>query len=230
MINNKMKIAIMQPYFFPYIGYFQLIESVDIFVNLEHVNFMKRSYMVRNTLKNNVPINIPVKSGSQNKICTDVEVIADDNWFFKFEKTLFHLYKKEKNFNLIMSNIIEPWKKNIILFENCNISYFNMSAIKEICKYLGIEKKFESSLNITNKKKNEGLKDIVKFYNSDHYINAIGSQKLYTKDDFASADIQLNFIKMKPLNFENPYVSILDLLFKYEKNHIVDEIKKFELI
>ena len=47
-----MKIGIMQPYFFPYIGYFQLINEVDVYVNLDHVSFMKRSYMTRNTLKN----------------------------------------------------------------------------------------------------------------------------------------------------------------------------------
>ena len=53
-----MKIGVMQPYFFPYLGYFQLINEVDVYVNLDHVSFMKRSYMTRNTLKNNVAINI----------------------------------------------------------------------------------------------------------------------------------------------------------------------------
>ena len=75
-----MKIGIMQPYFFPYIGYFQLINDVDIYVNLDHVSFMKRSYMVRNTLKNNTQINIPVSNGSQNKICTEVNVLLSNNY------------------------------------------------------------------------------------------------------------------------------------------------------
>ena len=48
-----MKIGVMQPYFFPYLGYFQLINEVDVYVNLDHVSFMKRSYMTRNILKNN---------------------------------------------------------------------------------------------------------------------------------------------------------------------------------
>ena len=47
-----MRVGIMQPYFFPYIGYFQLIDAVDIYVNLDHVSFMKRSYMTRNSIKN----------------------------------------------------------------------------------------------------------------------------------------------------------------------------------
>jgi len=225
-----MKIGIMQPYFFPYIGYFQLIEAVDIFVNLEHVNFIKSSYMVRNTIKNNIPINIPVRHGSSNKTCTDINVIANNHWFIKFEKKITQLYKKEKNFDLVFTHIIEPWKKNIIESDNCTISEFNISSIKEICKYLDMEKKFESSLNITNKKKNEALKDIIKYYNCNHYINAIGGQKLYSKVDFASEGIDLNFIKMRSLNIENPYYSILDSLFKYDKNKIKEELKKYELI
>ena len=87
----------MQPYFFPYIGYFQLIDAVDIYVNLDHVSFMKSSYMTRNTLKNNTPFNIPCIGGSQNKKCTEVMVQADKQWFGKFYKTLEHLYGKEKN-------------------------------------------------------------------------------------------------------------------------------------
>ena len=86
-----MRVGIMQPYFFPYIGYFQLIDAVDTYVNLDHVSFMKRSYMTRNTLKNNTAINIPVSNGSQNKTCREVNVIADDKWFSQFEKTLEYI-------------------------------------------------------------------------------------------------------------------------------------------
>ena len=62
----------MQPYFFPYIGYFQLIHCVNTYVNLDHVSFMKRSYMTRNILKNNTPINVNVWGASQNKKCNEI--------------------------------------------------------------------------------------------------------------------------------------------------------------
>ena len=96
-----MTIGVMQPYFFPYIGYFQLIDAVDIYVNLDHVSFMKSSYMTRNTLKNNTPISIPVIGGSQNKKCTEVIVKSDDKFVFSFPKTIHHLYSKEKNYKEI---------------------------------------------------------------------------------------------------------------------------------
>lgn len=226
----------MQPYFFPYIGYFQLIDAVDVYVNLDHVSFMKGSYMTRNTLKNNVGINIPCKGGSQNKTCNNVEVILDRKWFSNFNKTLEYLYKKENNFTEIMEVILIPWYDYLnqyFIYDNypCTISNFNRIIIQQICEYLDIKTKLiDTSFGITGKKKNEGLQDIVKYYQGDQYINAIGGQSLYTKEDFASQGIDLKFIKMGDVKFDNPYSSILDLLFRYDKEYIKTELKKYELI
>jgi len=222
----------MQPYFFPYIGYFQLIHAVDTYVNLDHVSFMKRSYMTRNTLKNNTEINIPVSGGSQNKTCTEVNVMADDKWFNKFEKTLDALYKKSPYYSDVMNNIYNPWKDHIkVRMDNpISISYFNISPIYYICQYLDCLRTFHSSVGITDKKKNEGLQDIAKHHRADTYINAIGGQKLYTKEDFASQGINLNFIKMGELELINPYASILDLLFTYDKEHLKTQLTNYTLI
>ena len=226
-----MKIGIMQPYFFPYIGYFQLIHAVDTYVILDHVAFMKRSYMTRNTLKNDVSINIPVSGGSQNKSCREVNVLADEKWFNAFEKTLEALYKKESNYDLIIGNIIEPWKQSVIsLNRSMSISEFNFTSMYYICEYLDCVRRFYSSAGITDKKKNEGLQDITKYYKADTYINAIGGQKLYNKEDFASQGIDLYFIKMEDVSFDNPYASILDLLFRYSKEHIQHQLTKYTLI
>lgn len=228
-------IGIMQPYFFPYIGYFQLIQAVDSYVNLDHVAFMKRSYMTRNVLKNNIPISIPVLGGSQNKSCKEVITLSDRKWFDKFYKTLELNYKKEPYFNKVMEEVIEPWKKHILIQERFNnpisISFFNFNAILKICEYLNIKAKFLPTSNrITERKLNEGLQDIVKHFGENHYVNAIGGQSLYSKDDFQSVGIKLNFIKMGELDIDNPYVSILDLLFRYDKGHLKEQLNKFELI
>ena len=227
-----MKIGIMQPYFFPYIGYFQLIHAVDTYVNLDHVSFMKRSYMTRNTLKNGTDINIPVSGGSQNKTCTEVNVLADDKWFNSFEKTLETLYKKSSHYDDVMNNVYNPWRDHIkIRMDNpISISYFNISSIYYICWYLDCLRPFHSSVGITDRKKNEGLQDIAKYHKADTYINAIGGQKLYTKEDFATQGIDLNFIKMGELELVNPYASILDLLFTYDKEHLKQQLTNYTLI
>lgn len=226
-----MRIGIMQPYFFPYIGYFQLIGAVDVYVNLEHVSFMKRSYMTRNLLKNKTPFNVPVSGGSQNKSCLGVKVLADRDWFDKFERKLNNLYRKDFHYDQVMREIILPWKEEMIHREESpSISEFNFSSILQICKYLDLEREFHSSQGITSKKKNEGLQEITRHFGGDNYINAIGGQKLYSKEDFASKGILLNFIKMGDLNLDTSGLSILDLLFRYDREHLKGELKNYTLI
>ena len=224
-------IGIMQPYFFPYIGYFQLIQAVDSYVNLDNVSFMKRSYMVRNTLKNDVNISICVQGASQNRTCDEVCTLSDSKWFDKFYKTLEHQYKKEPFYDVIMKEIIEPWKENVLLKNEISISDFNFSAIIRICNYLDIDTEFHTtSVGITERKLNEGIQDITKHFNDNHYINAIGGQSLYYRNDFESVGLKLNFIQMKDLDVDNPYLSILDLLFRYDKEHLKKQLNKYELI
>lgn len=222
----------MQPYFFPYIGYFQLINAVDLYVNLDHVSFMKRSYMVRNKLKNDTQINIPVINGSQNKKCTEVNVLLDGDWFSKFENKLSHLYKKDEYYEDVLRDIIYPWKNEILsMGDNVSISNFNFTSIKHVCSFLGIKCDFiSSSCGITDRKKNEGLQDIVKYFNGKKYVNAIGGQTLYNKEDFNYSDIELNFIKMGDSNLDKPYNSILDILIRYPKNTIIKELNNYSLI
>ena len=111
-----------------------------------------------------------------------------------------------------------------------NVSEFNFSAIYYICQYLDCSRRFYSSANITERKKNKGLQDITKYYEADTYVNAIGGQKLYNKEDFASQEIDLKFIQMGDLELENPYASILDLLFNYDKDHLKKQLKNYTLI
>lgn len=217
----------MQPYFFPYIGYFQLIHCVDTYVNLDHVSFMKRSYMTRNTLKNNTTININVWKASQNKKCNEIYVNFENNYIPKFLKTLENLYSKELHYETILNEIILPE----FIDRKITISKFNLNLIKRICNYLDIKTKIvDTSENLTKLKKGEGLKEITKHFNSKSYINAIGGQSLYNKEDFKNDNIELNFIEMGNVVFDNKYTSILDLLFRYNKEYIKEEITKYKLI
>ena len=217
----------MQPYFFPYIGYFQLIDAVDTYVNLDHVSFMKRSYMVRNTLKNDIKVTIPVLNGSQNKSCTEVMVGFDDKWFTKLLKTIEYNYGKSKNYSEILNRFILPLEG----YNGISISEFNLNIVKEVCDYLDIKTEIiDSSIGLTELKKGDGLIDISKKLKHSVYVNAIGGQKLYQKEYFKSNDIQLNFIEMGDVQFKNKYASILDLLFEYDRDYIKNELKKYRLL
>jgi hypothetical protein len=222
-----MKIGIMQPYFLPYIGYFQLIDSVDVYVNLDHVSFMKRSYMVRNVLKKDTKINLNVHNASQNKKCNETLVNLNDNYISKYKKTIHHLYSKSLNYNTITDEIINPCFVN----KEITISEFNFDLIRKISNYLLIDTIFvNSSEGLTNKKKGEGLIEITKSLEGDVYVNAIGGQSLYQKEIFEKYDVELKFVKMGNVKFENPYVSILDHLYNLPKDKIIQELKNYILI
>ena len=217
----------MQPYFLPYIGYFQLIDSVDIYVNLDHVSFMKRSYMTRNVIKNNIKINVNLHSASQNKSCREIYVNFENNYIDKFKKTLSQIYSKSINYDLINDEIINPCFIN----KEITISDFNFNLVRKISEYLLIDTKFiDSSFGLTDKKKGDGLIEITRVLGGDIYINAIGGQDLYQKEYFKDHYIELQFIKMGDIGFDNPYISILDLLYTKPKEEIIKEIKNYKLI
>ena len=83
-----MKIAIMQPYFLPYLGYFQLINSVDKFIFFDNDFYKKSGWINQNQLKNNVDFVIPLKKPSQNKLIMDTEIQWDDKLIRKFLKSV----------------------------------------------------------------------------------------------------------------------------------------------
>jgi hypothetical protein len=224
-----MKLGIMQPYFFPYIGYFQLINAVDLYVNLDHVSFMKRSYMTRNVIKNGISINVPIKNASQHVPCNKTFIDISDAYVTRFTKTLENLYSKSPYYKNIIETIIEP---EFTVYDK-TISEFNLSIIYRICKYIGIDTEIEQSssvFNVDGLKSQEMIKEIVIKSSATEYINAIGGQSLYQKSYFEDDGISLKFIKMENVEFENPYTSILDIMFSHDPEHINKQLNKFTLI
>lgn len=222
-------VAIMQPYFFPYLGYFQLIDAVDVYVNLDHVSFMKRSYMTRNVLKNDTAIQVKVKGGSQNKNCTEVMVDFSDRYLINLKKTIHHLYAKSPYYGIVEEQVLSP----TLVEREVSISEWNLDIIKRVCQYLDIQTSIVPSSFVFDDldlKREAGLKSIVKQLNSDHYVNAIGGMELYDKADFNQSGIQLNFIQMEELAVDNRYASVLDLMMRYDVNFLKAELKKYTLI
>lgn len=214
-----MKLAIMQPYIFPYIGYFHLIDSVDTFVFYDDVNFINSGWVNRNKiLVNGKDFLFTIPSDwSQNKKINEIFVSGQyEIWKNKFFTTLKHSYGKEKHYKECFKIIEETFSNNNSLNEICK------QSIKNILKYLEIEKKIVDSSNVFNNqylKSSDRIIDICKKTDANVYINTAGGKELYSKEDFKKESINLYFIKSKEnLNF----VSIIDTIMKYGK-----ETKKF---
>ena len=224
----------MQPYIFPYIGYFQLINATDEFIIYDDVNFINKGWINRNTIlingeKSN--INISLSGASQNKLINELS-ISDD--FTKFLKTIKMAYGKAPYFDEIYERII-----SICNFNDKNVSRFLINSIKEVCEYLNIDSSFEISSNIAKDNSLKGQSKIInicKTVNADRYINPIGGIELYDKNVFDSSGIELKFIKShfkEYKQFKNNFIeglSIIDVLMFNSVQVTQELLTEYELI
>ena len=224
-----MKIAIMQPYFFPYIGYFQLINAVDTFVIYDDIKYTKKGWINRNNLSDNIKITIPIKKAS-NTLDIRERKLSDD-WHQQKKKIINKVNNKyiSENYYSEVNKIFST----VINYESLNLFDFIYNSIKQINSYLGIKTKIviSSELNRDRKLKcQDSVLQICRILKAKQYINPIGGQDLYDHKYFKSNSIKLNFIKMNKLDVSNDYVSILDLLFKYDRPHLKNQLNKYIMI
>jgi len=229
-----MKLAIMQPYYFPYIGYWQLISAVDIFVIYDDVNYIKQGWINRNNIIGNDSsqlISLQVIGASSFKLINEVHV---GNNSHKILKTIEQIYKKSPNFEKFYSTL-----QNILLNKEKNLAQFLLFSIAKICEYLDIPTKLILSSDIAKNNELRGqdkILDICQSLHATQYINAIGGKGLYQKEAFLQKNIDLSFIKAKPIEYQQfkipfiPNLSIIDVLMFNDKQQVRQYLTEFELI
>ncbi|WP_439559428.1 WbqC family protein [Dyadobacter sp.] len=232
-----MTIAIMQPYIFPYIGYFQLINAVDKFIIYDDVNYINKGWINRNNiLVSGKPhlFTIPLKDASQNKLINEVELLKTEAWQKKLLKTIQQSYQKapyyQKAFDLI---------EEIVNLDVRTIYELTLYALQRTCAYMEIDTEIIPSSTIYNNthlKGQDRILDICKQEGARHYINPIGGMELYDKSKFEGEGIKLDFIKSLPspyIQFKNafvPWLSIIDILMFNNPEEIRAQLKAHELI
>lgn len=234
-----MKIAIMQPYIYPYIGYFQLINLVDVFVFYDDVNFIKRGYINRNYILNNNERKgfvVPCKKISQNKKINEVQVLFDDKNKQKFLNQLNHSYSKAPYFEDVYF-LIESFLSS---FTDVFVSQMAIGTVKTVCNYLGIETKFKKSSEFysesTSLRGSDRILHICKKELAQDYINPIGGKELYDKSVFKKEQIRLNFIKSNKTIYKQydndfvPFLSVIDVMMFNSVGDIQKMLNDYELI
>lgn len=230
-----MKIAIMQPYFLPYLGYWQLIEAVEAFVIYDDVNFIKGGWINRNRILIDGKvhyINLPMKGASSNKKINEISVNREE--FKHMINVIDAAYRKAPYYEEAMSLIDE-----IVSYDTNNLAEFVSNSIFVICEYLDIKTKIliSSELEKDNSLKGQDkVIDICKRLGADQYINAIGGTGLYNADDFWNSGIQLSFIRGKDISynqFSMPFfsnLSILDVLMFNIKLDIQGMLNNYDIL
>lgn len=231
-----MKIGIMQPYFFPYIGYWQLINAVDKYVIYDDVNYIKGGWINRNRiLINDKPsfINLKMNGSSPNKLIKEIHVSNDNRWKNKLLKSIELSYRKAPFFEMSF-----PIIEEIINHDEVNLSLYLENLIKRIAEYLEINTEFVLSSNI---EKDNSLKgqdkviEICKSLGAKEYYNAIGGVELYSAENFNSYGIELRFLRTEYIEYKqfkndfSPYLSIIDVMMFNSKEQIMNILDMYSL-
>ena len=183
-----MTLAIMQPYLFPYIGYWQLINAVDVFVIFDDVNFIKKGYINRNLILvggKSQQFTLELIGASQNKLINEIEVGNNSQ---KLLKTIEMSYKKAPYFDNVY-----PIIEDILNNKEKNLAKFIGYSLEQISSYLKLNTKFIYSSDIekdNSLKAQDKILDICKKLNATSYMNAIGGQELYSKEIFKENGIE----------------------------------------
>ena len=229
-----MKLGIMQPYFMPYIGYWQLMAAVDKYVIYDDVNFIKKGWINRNNILVNGTkqlFTISLEGVSQNKLINEI-LIADD--FIKLRKTISMAYSKAPYYYETMELL-----DMIFAFDSKNLAKFLENSIRLVVQHLGL--KTEILLSSDLKKDNslkgqEKILDICKNLKADVYYNAIGGQELYNSDNFEAVGIELKFVQSKLTPYKqlkNDFIgglSIIDVLMFNSKTDVHNMLKQYNTI
>lgn len=187
-------VAIMQPYLFPYIGYYQLVAAVDTFVFLDDVNYIKRGFVNRNTVINGkgqaVRFTLPVKRASQNRHIRDHRYGND--WEKPFQM-IDHSYRRSPGYTKWLPRIRALLQRSI----NQPVSEINEASIRDPLEALGINTRFFRSSELApNSRQNgeERILQICRELSATRYINLPGGRSLYNHDRFSSTGIELRFL------------------------------------
>lgn len=225
-----MKLGVMQPYFFPYIGYWQLINAVDKYVVFDDVNYIKRGWVNRNRIlvgESTRYFNVYLKGVSQNKLINEIQVDTESKLNCKNLKTIETAYKKAPFFETAF-----PVIESILCEKEKNLARYNTILIYKICKYLGIHTEIivSSDLEKDNRLRGqEKILDICMKLGATDYYNAIGGRNLYNREVFEKQRIRLHFLcsnKIVYKQFNNDFISNLSIIDVMMFNGI-EEIRKY---
>ena len=227
----------MQPYFFPYIGYFQLIAAVDKFIVYDNIKYTKKGWINRNRMLQNGKdevFSLPLKSASSYLNVCERELAAD----FNRDKLLNQFkgsYSRAPYFAQTLTLI-----EQIVLHHDTNLFRFLHHCIIKTCEYLGIatEIRISSGIAIDHDLKNQDkVLALCAALGASTYVNAIGGRELYSKETFRERGVELKFIQSKPFEYPQfgdefvPWLSIVDVMMFNSVETIKESlVMKFELV
>ena len=229
-----MKLAIMQPYLFPYLGYFQLIRAVDAFVVYEDVSYIKSGWINRNFILaqgDKQLITLPLLGASSNKLINQITVGKGQR---KIVETIRQAYGKAPYFTDVF-----PLVEGILKHQERNLASFLDYQLRQICSYLGLSAKWyvSSALKKDNQLRGQNkVLAICEELGALHYINVPGGKALYEEEAFSSRGMRLSFLEPGAFKYRQygnefvPNLSIIDVMMFNDKAQCAKLLEEYELV
>lgn len=233
-----MVLAIMQPYLFPYLGYFHLIHACDTFVFYDDVAYIKQGWINRNRLQLGdkeflftLPLDNPGSFRKIKDIAAHPRLFPD--WKNKFLKTMEQSYAKAPYFQEM-----HQLASLTLNAEAASIGDICRNGILAVCDYLGIQKNW---INSSSQFQNDQLSgvtrvlDICRQTGATHYLNAAGGRALYAQEVFASHHLKLSFVQSSLPTYSHaripalPGLSILDLIAWIPREELQEALQSYTL-
>ncbi len=204
-IEEFVRVAIMQPYFMPYAGYFRLFAAADLFVALDCVQFPRRGWVHRNRFTDHKGelqwLTVPLKKSDRDatRIC-DLQFQENASALLRDEARRFRSLQKIQQFRVFADMLFDT-----SLSPN---EYFT-SALSKMAKFLDMERPIvrSSTLNIDPQlRAQERIIEIAKQVGAKDYINAPGGRGIYDEGAFRRAGLTLSFLSA----YHGSFSSILE--------------------
>jgi hypothetical protein len=224
-----MKVAVMQPYIFPYLGYFQLLGAVDTFVVYDNIQYTKKGWINRNRVLENgqaALFTLPLASGSDYLDIRERHLASD----FAPEKLLARFtgaYRRARYFPQTL-----PLLEEVLRYPDRNLFGYLLYALNRTAGHLGLgtEVRVCSTVPIDHSlKAQDRVLALCEDLGATTYINPIGGVDLYSRRDFADRGVELRFLRMLPLEYPQnsptfvPSLSIVDVLM----HNSLDDIQRW---
>lgn len=237
-----MKLGIMQPYFFPYLGYFSLIKHTDKWIVFDTVQYIERGWMNRNriihpTKPEDMYINVPLRSHHRDILIKDVLVSTNENFGEKILAQLWTSYRKRAKYFTEVYSLVE----NVLSYKTEKLVDLNVYGLEKVTEYLGINFDYEifSKMDITIDDVNdagEWALNISKALHVKEYINPPGGMYLFDEKKFTKNNIKLTFLKQNLNSYSQKKarfiegLSIIDVMMFNGREEINNMLDDYEVL
>ena len=239
MIEGKKHIAIWQPYFFPYIGYWQLINAVDLFLVADNAHFIQNSRIYHNHIlgQGGQPqyFGIEISHASCTHLICETSRVVNLKRADKMCRVLEYYYKKAPHYNEAME-VIKP----ILLDEEPDLTRYLVKQLRAVSDYLGIKTEIRLLSEVSARwdcRAPEVIRRACEHFGITNYINSITGTKYYDKETFREMGINLQFLRRNDdIRYKQrcdefvPDLSIIDVMMYCSRDEIHDMLDRYHFV